>query len=197
MFWQILHFPQCEKHVFLSHSAIDRDWLVRPVFDRLKAHKAVPWVDQEDYYYGRNSRSALRDGLLSSRHVVFFVTLGMMNYKRGWCHLEAAYSEIIQCNLVAAGGNALNYDLPLFFIDQGDNAIERTIWSEMRDRGYFYRNSDGDPADWATHKIVEFLQREQALASQMAKVITPGDPVHAYLRAGLVTRVTNFHPSPL
>lgn len=83
MFWQIHSYPPCDHHAFLSHCADDRAWLVHPVFDELKARGIIPWLDREDYYYGRDSRTALRDGLLRSRHVVFFVTRAMLGYTRG------------------------------------------------------------------------------------------------------------------
>ena len=85
MFWQIASYPFCEFHVFLSHCAEDRDWLILPVYDALAQRGIIPWLDREDYYYGRDSRSALRDGLLRSRHVVFFITQAMLDNSRGWC----------------------------------------------------------------------------------------------------------------
>src|SRR5450432_1699111 len=120
MFWQITSFPRCEFHVFLSHCAADRTWLVHPVYEELRRRKIIPWLDRDDYYYGRDSRTALRDGLLRSRHIVFFITLGMMDYKRGWCSMELAYSGLLQANLSNPGGTLLNYELPLFFLDQTD-----------------------------------------------------------------------------
>ncbi|MGL5097901.1 MAG: toll/interleukin-1 receptor domain-containing protein, partial [Planctomycetia bacterium] len=82
MIWQISSFPRCEHHVFLSHCAADRADLVYPVHDQLKKHRIIPWLDNHDYSYGRDSRTALKDGLLSSRHAVFFITCNMMNYSR-------------------------------------------------------------------------------------------------------------------
>ena len=64
MFWQITSYPRCEYHVFLSHCARDRSDLVHRVYDELMRRKIVPWLDRDDYYYGRDSRTALRDGLL-------------------------------------------------------------------------------------------------------------------------------------
>jgi hypothetical protein len=199
MFWQISSYPRCEYHAFLSHCAIDRRWLVHPVYDQLKRMRIIPWLDREDYYYGRDSRTALRDGLLRSRHVVFFVTLGMMAYRRGWCQMELAYSDLLQANLVHAGGPLLNFELPLIFLDRADRELSRTAWDALRDHGRFHHPSDGDPVGWAVDQIAAFLRREQALALDMAKVIVPGQPVHDALsnRAGLVERVTQFDPSPI
>ena len=199
MFWQITSFPRCEYHVFLSHCAIDRGPLVYPVHEELRRRGIIPWLDRDDYYDGRDSRTALRDGLLRSRHVVFFVTLGMMDYKRGWCPMELAYSDLLQINLMHTGGPLLNFELPLIFLDRADAELQRTAWDALRDRGRFHQPADGDPVIWAVNNIVEFLHREQDLALDMAKVLLPGEPVHQALtgRHGLVERVTQFDPSPI
>lgn len=160
MFWQVTAYPRCEHHVFLSHCADDRSWLVHPVYDELRRRRIVPWLDREDYYYGRDSRTALRDGLLRSRHVVFFVTLGMMAYTRNWCPMELAYSDLIQSNFIHSGGTLLNFELPLVFLDRTDLELPRTAWDALRDRGRFYHPSNGDAVTWAVDQIVAFLHRE-------------------------------------
>ena len=115
MLWQIAAYPRCAYHVFLSHCAMDRAGIVHPVFNELMRRGVVPWLDREDYYYGRDSRTALRDGLLRSRHAVFFITLGMLDYRRGWCPMELAYSDLLQANFNVAGGPVLNFELPPLF----------------------------------------------------------------------------------
>jgi TIR domain len=199
MFWQITSYPRCEFHVFLSHRAIDRPMLVYPVYEELKRRGIIPWLDREDYYYGRDSRAALRDGLLRSRPVVFFVTLGMMDYKRGWCPMELAYSDLLQANLIHAGGPLLNFELPLIFLDRSDQELPRTAWDALRDRGIFHHPSDGDAVIWAVEQITAFLHREQNLALDMAKVVAPGHAVYKALedRHGLVERLTQFYPGPI
>jgi hypothetical protein len=199
MFWQITSYPRCEYHVFLSHCAIDRETLVYPVYDELKRRKIIPWLDREDYYYGRDSRNALRDGLLRSRHVVFFVTLGMMDYTRGWCSMELAYSDLLQANLVHVGGPLLNFELPLIFLARDNPELPRTAWDALRDRGRFHHPSHGVAVPWAVNQIAAFLHREQDLALDMVKVVVPGQPVYNALtgRPGLVERVTQFDPGPI
>lgn len=201
MFWQITSYPRCEYHVFLSHCADDRQRLVYPVYDELRRRGVIPWLDREDYYYGRDSRTALRDGLLRSRHVVFFITLAMMDYRRGWCPMELAYSDLLQTNLVHPGGPLLNYELPLYFLDRTDPELPRTVWGAPRDRGTFHHPSDDDYVAWAIDQISDFLHREQALALNMAKVIVPGQRIQRELvergQPGLIERVTQFDPSPI
>ena len=199
MFWQIASFPRCEFHVFLSHCAIDRPWLVHPVHDELVRRKIIPWLDRHDYSYGRDSRTALRDGLLRSRHVVFFITLGMMDYRRGWCMMELAYSDLLQTNLTYAGGPLLNVELPLIFLDRTNSDLPKTAWDALRDRGIFHHSVDGDPVIWAAEQITAFLHREQKLALDLTKVVVPGQVVHSDLvrRPGLIERITRFDPGPI
>ena len=130
---------------------------------------------------------------------MFFVTLGMMDYRRGWCPMELAYSDLLQANLIHAGGPLLNFELPLFFLDRTDVNLSGTAWDTLRNRGIFHHPSDGDPVNWAVDQIVAFLHREQDLALDMAKVVVPGQPVYDALacRHGLVERITQFDPGPI
>jgi hypothetical protein len=186
-------FPRCQHHIFLSHCADDRAWLVHDVYNQLVQHGVIPWFDQEDYYYGRDSRTALRDGLLTSRHVVFFITRSMMGYTRGWCPMELAYSGLLQANLVQPGTSLLNYELPLFFLDRNDPNLPRAAWAAVRDRGLFHHPADGDPVAWAVRHIIGFLRREQQLSLSMANQ----PPPNPFGQVGLVDRVTLFDPSPI
>jgi hypothetical protein len=113
--------------------------------------------------------------------------------------MELAYSDLLQANLIHAGGPLLNYELPLIFLDQDDVEFSRTAWSALRDRARFHQPADGDPIHWAVEQIEAFLHREQDLALDMAKVLVPGQPVHQALagRQGLIDRITQFDPSPL
>lgn len=199
MFWQIASFPRCQYHVFLSHCAIDRSWLIDHVYDELRRRRIIPWLDREDYPYGRKSRTALLDGLLWSRHVIFFITLGMMDYRRGWCPMELAYSNLLQDNLNHPGGPLLDLELPLFFLDRNDPELPRTAWNVLRDCGRFHHPADGPPVPWAVDQIVSFLRREQDLALDRAKLLVPGQRDHDAIlgRPGLVDRVTQFDPSPI
>jgi hypothetical protein len=113
--------------------------------------------------------------------------------------MELAYSDLLQANLIHAGGSLLNFELPLIFLDRADVELPRTAWDALRDRGIYHQPADGEPVIWAVNKIVEFLHREQDLALDMAKVLVPGKPIYRALtgRHGLVERVTQFDPSPI
>ena len=123
----------------------------------------------------------------------------MMDYRRGWCPMELAYSDLLQANLIHAGGPLLNFELPLILLDRADPELPRTAWDILRDRARFHHPSDGDAVPWAVDQIAAFLHREQDLALDMAKVVAPGQPVYDALtgRPGLVERVTKFDPSPI
>lgn len=73
------------------------------------------------------SREALRDAVLDSRHMVFFVTDAMLSSVRGWCLLELAYAEILDVNLSHQGGSLATSILPLFLVDQADARLPRSV----------------------------------------------------------------------
>lgn len=198
MFWQLTSFPKCEHHLFLSHCAEDRESLVWPVFERLQAAGVRPWLDRDDYQYGRDSRSALRDALGLSRHVVFFVTEQMLSTTRGWCVLELGYTEIIQSNLMGQGGPLANVFLPLYFVPKSDERLPRSVWQLARDRGHFYEESSGvDRVSWSVQQLLAFLRREQQFADLLAKHVRQDARLKAHLSAtdGLFDRVARFHPT--
>ena len=200
MFWQLASFPKCEHHLFLSHCKEDRDELVWPVYDRLQAAGVRAWLDREDYQYGRDSRSALRDALGVSRHVAFFVTEHMLATARGWCVLELGYSEIIQANLAGPGGPLANVFLPLYLVPQSDERLPRSVWQAGRDRGTFYDGPAGGPrVEWCVGQLLAFLRREQRLAARLANHVRQDPRLNSQLTAipGLFDRVARFHPSRL
>lgn len=199
MLWQVTAFPRCLHHVFLSHCAEDRDALVAPVYDRLVAAGITPWLDREDYYYGRDSRTALRDGILRSRHVVFFVTRKMLTVARGWCVLELALAELLELSLRVPGGQLSNVFLPLFFVPQSSPKLPRSVWQLVRDRGRFHPPGDGDPVTWCAGEIRQFLLREQLFSGEVGGMVKENPSLHKQLgkTPGLLDRVTKFHPTRL
>lgn len=200
MFWRLAAFPKCRHHVFLSHGREDHGDLVRPVYDRLIGAGVLPWLDREDYGYGRSSRSALQDAIIACRHVVFFVTGAVLDSGRGWCVLELGYTEIVQTNLTTAGGQLADVHLPLFFVPQQDERLPRTVWQLGRDRGRFFDPAaDGDRVEWSVREIIRFLQREQSKATELARFVRKDPATRDQLSAtpGLLDRVTKFAPSRL
>lgn len=200
MFWQLASFPKCEHHLFLSHCQEDREALVWPVFEQLQAAGVVPWLDRDDYQYGRDSRSALRDALGLSRHVAFFVTDRILATQRGWCILELGYAELIQANLVWPGGPLANSYLPLYLVPKADERLPRTVWQLARDRGVFHEDSPGiDPISWCVGQLLAYLRREQQQAVRLTTHVRQDARLRKHLSAtpGLRDRVTKFAPSRL
>ncbi len=197
MLWQPLSFPKCKHHVFLSHCQDDGDSLVRPVYESLSKNGIDSFIDVADFYYGRDSRSALKDAILDSRHVIFFITDAMLNYTRGWCVLELAYAELVDSNLHFRGGKAANAMLPLFLLPQADERLPRSVWQAVRDKGRFIRPEvDRDPIAWCSQQIQEFLGRELDLSKKWAKLARENRELSADLRgvSGRFDRVTKFQP---
>ena len=196
MLWRIQFFPACKYHIFLSHSAEDRSRLVHPVYRKLSRQGIIPWLDLHEYPYGRSSRSALRDSILNCRHVVFFVTDAMLSQSRGWCVQELAWTELLQDNLILPGGPSLqNVLLPLFFVDQSDPRLPRSVWQSIRDRGHFCPPKRL-PTEWAVDQIIKFLRREQLLANDYRRVIRRSTEFRKSLNppSGLCDRVSKFEP---
>ena len=193
MFWQITGFPPCSHHAFLSHSQEDRESLVSPVQKALQDCGFVTWLDQDDYSYGRTSRAALRDGILRSRHVVFFVTDAMLASSRGWCVLELALAELLESNMQIPGGQLANIALPLFLVPQDDPRLPRSVWQIARDRGHFHRPShDGSPVEWCQQEVAKFLARERQLSDQLLDQTRRDKSLAKQIksRPGLFERVT-------
>jgi hypothetical protein len=197
MFWSIDSFPETTFHLFLSHTREDFDSLVEPVYRSLLRRNIRPWLDRHDWYYGRDSRSSIRDGILRSRHTAFFITDSLLKSPRGWCVLELAFTEILQSNLLRAGGVLSNVALPLFFTKQKSRRISRSVWQAAKDRGHFFE--DPDPAKrvvWAEQQINAFLIREEKLAMEMEQNSSHKQSFRQELDSvpGRLTRVTRFQP---
>ena len=200
MFWQLASFPKCQHHVFLSHCQEDRDELVRPVYGRLVDSGIVPFLDVEDYYYGRDSRTALKDGILDSRHTAFFITDNLLSNARGWCVFELAFAEMLDANFHCRGGKLSSAFLPLFLIAQSDERLPRSVWQFVRDRGRFYNSvTEGDPIEWCHREIREFLLREWKQSKNLADLARNDVNFAAELKGvpGRFDRVTKFHPKRL
>ena len=196
MLWTIEFLPRCGHHVFLSHSAEDRETLAFPLFRFLTGRGIRVWLDRHDYPYGRTSRAALRDAIVGCRHVVFLVTDAMLNSARGWCVQELAWAELLQDNLLHEGApHLVNCLLPLYFVPQDDARLPRTVWQAERDRGAF-APTDADRIAWAAEQILAFLKREEARAFELRKYARTKKTFRDRLKSlsGLTERVTNFDP---
>ena len=200
MFWTLSSFPTCQWHVFLSHCREDRVDLVSPLNEQLREAGVIPWLDREDYPYGRDSRTALRDGILRCRHTVLLITNSTLAQARGWTVQELCWAELLQGNLTIPGGFLQNVILPLFFVDRAHPDLCSSVWNVLLDRGQFYEIANGDPVPWAKTQVVNFLRREEILTQEMATRSKRDAIFRAGLKArpdGLRRRVTQFDPGPL
>lgn len=168
-----------------------------PVFERLQQRGLVPWIDRHDYPFGRGSRAALRDSILTCRHTVFFVTPAMLTQARGWCVQELAWAELLQDNLLHPGGpSLLNVTLPLYFVSPGDTRLPRSVWQTGRERGPF-RPKGVRRVEWAVEQIVGFAEREKKQAERFAAHALDSTTFRAHLlaKSGVFERVTRFLPA--
>ncbi len=199
MLWQIQFFPICRYHVFLSHCREDRERLVFPLYEALRERGVIPWLDRHDYPYGRLSFEALRDGVLTCRHVVFLVTRAMLSQPRGWGIVELAWADLLQENLREAGGALQAVVLPLFFLDPANDRLPRSAWQTLRERAVFYRRQDGDRVVWAARQVSAFVLREGQRGLDNAVWLQQDSHAYARLgaRQGLIDRITGRHPDPV
>ncbi len=197
MLWQAQFFPRCTHHVFLSHCREDRDWLVRPLNAALQEQTVTTWLDLHDYPYGRTSFGGLRDGIVSSRHVVFLVTEAMLTQPRGWALVELAWAHILQENMHEAGGELQCVALPLFFLDRASAPLDRSAWHSIVDRAAYHHPRDGDAVVWATQQIVAFLLREEQRGLDNSRWLEADSRAHERLgqRPGLIDRITARNPA--
>jgi TIR domain len=197
MHWQIEAFPRCTHHVFLSHCREDRNDLVFPLRELLRANDFIPWLDQHDYPTGHASFEALRHGILRCRHVVFLVTENMLNQPRGWGIVELAWAELLQENLRVPGGVLQIVALPLVFVQQNHEGLLRSAWKSVHDRAEFFDTArDADRVEWAFRKIFNFVASQEELGADYA-LLQAQDPLlsdRLQFRAGLLDRVTARYP---
>jgi hypothetical protein len=172
---------------------------VFPLYEALREHGIIPWLDRHDYPYGRLSFEALRDGVLTCQHTVFLVTRNMLRQPRGWGIVELAWAEVLQENLREAGGALQTVLLPLFFLDPADDRLLRSAWQTVRDRAAFYRRQDGHRVKWAVRQIRAFLVREAQRGVDNAVWLREDSPARSRLgaRQGLIDRITARYPDPI
>ena len=197
MFWTIRFFSRCTYHVFLSHCAEDREALAFPLYEELRRQGVRVWLDRHDDPYGRGSRAALRDAILTCRHAVFLATDTILATSRGWCVQELAWAELLQDNLLEAGGPTLvNVTLPLYLVPPSDPRLVRSVWNSSRDRGPFH-TSGTPPVEWAAEQVMAFLKREEELVYEYKRFARADKAFRDQLRlrTGLPDRVTKFDPS--
>ena len=98
--WEIKSWLPCKHHVFLSHSREDHDRLVRPVFAELERRGLSPWIDYHHYPAGRDAVQSLREELLRSRHIAYFLhPARRFCHACGWINVERTLAELIQRQL--------------------------------------------------------------------------------------------------
>jgi len=193
-------FPRCTHHVFLSHTGQNKDALILPVYQRLRSQGVIPWIDRHDFSYGRDSLVALAEGVLYSRHTVFFLTPAMLANPKGWCPVELAYADLLQRNLQAAALTLVNVILPLIFLPDPNATLPGTVWRTLADRGPICRaKRNPDRVSWAVDEIHRFLSSEQRRSEQLERRCRKekafGDSLTG--TPGLKERVTLFEPQPI
>jgi hypothetical protein len=191
--WEISSFPKCQYHVFLSHCAEDRDWLVDPLYDRLSRLRIVAWFDRTHFGPGGDPHEKLRENILLSRHTVFLVTEGMLTQGRGWACVEKAYTGLLQENLRSRTTQLCRIELPLFFLPTSSVTFDRSVWSTVRSSGVYHGPGDGDPVEWAAAQVARFVYSETKRGRSLGADLEI-DPTLIDGRPGLIDRVCATYP---
>lgn len=183
----------------MSHCREDAGELVLPVYDRLLQRGVSPWLDRHDYPFGPTTIQALQDGILKSRHVVFFITPSMLNVARGWCVIEYTLSRILQSNLHRTMEMS-HVLLPLFFVKRDDPQLARSVWRDLIERGAFFDPgaTDSNTVEWAAGQIIGFLGNEHIHTEYVSQLMRQ---VPSFARMmeepGLIERITNMQPASI
>lgn len=201
--WEIRYWPPPGYHVFLSHCAENRETHFRPVNDRLRNQKIIPWFDQDDYPTADDPYNSLRSNLILCRHVVYFITEEFLSQGRGWCAVERAYAELIQRHFQFTSSELWRFELPLVFLPTDDASLrllQRSTWSPLVARSLWFEdrpNRGQDAVSW-TVGVVKQLIQEQLLESRLlASRLKSDQSLQQFLSSfdGLRRRVTSRLPA--
>lgn len=151
--WAIRFWPECDRHVFLSHCQEDHDSLVRPVYKELERRRLIPWIDRHHYPLGHDGFQSLREELLKSRHVVYFITLSAVRQGRGWMAAERVFTELVQRQLTY-GDEIAHVELPLLLLPQDNPIFQRSLWRALIDKARVPNDLQlPDNVDWAAAHV--------------------------------------------
>ena len=173
--WKINYWPRCQKHVFLSHCAEDRDELVAPVYRELERRKVIPWIDRHHYPAATDAFEALREELLKCRHIVYFITPASLQQGRGWVSAERALSATIQQRLRYADQELAHFELPLLFVSPMDPVFHRSVWRALIDKASHcpFPPAEGPHlwserhVEWTADQIENFIRQEDRWAVEL------------------------------
>lgn len=110
---------------------------------------------------------ALRTELLRCRHVVYFVTSGLLRQGRRWTATERALVDQMQAGLEFRGVEFQHVELPLIFTKPDDPLLQRSIWAPLLPKAKFYvlsKHSKESKVAWSVRMIEQFLQEEESWA---------------------------------
>ncbi len=196
MFWRIDSFPKCRFHVFISHAAEDRAWLVEPLCERLKADGTIPWFDRHHYPAGTDPYEALRSGILECRFIVYLITLATLANSRGWQSIEKGYGGILQDCFRVPGGELSRVELPLFFVPRTHAVLNRSVWQSTISRGQFHDSGATSAVEWATNMIARFRRREEVRGAVIGAAVAADPVLNSFVGnwRGMSDRITAAFP---
>ena len=196
MQWTVASFPKCGFHVFLSHSAEDRPWLIEPLYDRLAKSGVIPWFDRHHYPLAVDPYEALRREILLCRFTAYLITEATLSHARGWQVIEKAYGGILQDCFAYFGIELSHIELPLFFVRRDHPVLARSAWQPLISKGRFHTPMDGDPPEWAFERISKFIREEETHSIQIQQHVANEPQLRDWVasRTGMADRLSAAYP---
>ena len=171
MIWGPTSIPPMAFHVFLSHTSVDKPWLLDPLDRELADAGITAWYDRRHFPRATDGFEALRTGLVASRHVVYLITQATLENRRGWQLLERCYAALLQDVFRRHGRELVHLELPLIYLPDDVETREKlglSIWQPLLTKARFCPPGTRDAVGWAVHEIRQFLRQEERHADAMA-----------------------------
>lgn len=72
---------QNKPKIFLSHSSLDKEHIVEPIYEYLQSRQIAVWLDKYEIDYGENIYQKVSEGVDNSEFAIFVVTENFLNSK--------------------------------------------------------------------------------------------------------------------
>lgn len=166
--------------VFVSHSSVDKNTLIQPLVDTLRARNHDVWYDTEAIQIGDSVTLAISDGLTRSRHYIIAISSSFL--ASSWCmrELGAIVSESISRDKRLIVLRVNNAHVPAILSDIHRIEIQTAAVEECRN---------------ATDRILRYLEGEQWCAPS-ARSYTPHDYATLLFQADRDQRFGNHLLTP-
>ena len=163
--------------VFVSHSSIDKNGLIQPLVDTLRAHTHDVWYDSEAVRIGDSITLAISDGLTRSRYYIIAISPNFLS--SAWCmrELGAIVSESISrskklivlrikdAEIPAILSDINRIDLRTNAADEHRDAVDRILRYLEGDEWHISAARPSEPPDYP--KLLFQANRDQQFGNNL------------------------------